>query len=112
MGGPGGRGYLWGAAVGALLVNYGYSALTSDMPRAWPFFEGGMFLAVVMLFPSGLVGLWEQFEREIPGRTPPMGCVRTAAGLSRADRLSERLALVASRLRFVGVRGCGGDSHT
>jgi urea transport system permease protein len=61
----GGRGYLWGAAVGALLVNYGYSVLTSDMPRAWPFFEGGMFLAVVMLFPSGLVGLWEQFEREI-----------------------------------------------
>jgi len=61
----GGRGYLWGAAVGALVVNYGYSVMTSDMPRAWPFFEGGMFLAVVMLFPSGLVGLWEQFERDI-----------------------------------------------
>ncbi len=61
----GGRRYLWGAAVGALVVNYGYSAMTSDMPRAWPFFEGGMFLAVVMLFPAGLVGLWKQFESEI-----------------------------------------------
>jgi urea transport system permease protein len=61
----GGRGHLWGAVVGALLVNYGYSVMTSDMPRAWPFFEGGMFLAVVMLFPSGLVGLWEQFEKDI-----------------------------------------------
>ena len=41
--------------------------MTSDMPRAWPFFEGGMFLAVVMLFPAGLVGLWQQFERDILG---------------------------------------------
>jgi urea ABC transporter permease protein UrtC len=63
----GGRGYLWGAAVGALVVNYGYSVMTSDMPRAWPFFEGGMFLAVVMLFPAGLVGLWQQFERDLMG---------------------------------------------
>lgn len=61
----GGRGYLWGAMAGALVVNYGYSIMTSDLPRAWPFFEGGMFLAVVMLFPSGLVGLWQQLEREI-----------------------------------------------
>lgn len=61
----GGRGYLWGAVVGALVVNYGYSIMTSDLPRAWPFFEGGMFLAVVLLFPSGLVGLWQQLEREI-----------------------------------------------
>jgi urea transport system permease protein len=61
----GGRGRLWGAMVGALLVNYAYSMTTSDMPRAWPFLEGGMFLAVVVLFPSGLVGLWDRFEREI-----------------------------------------------
>jgi len=61
----GGRGRLWGAMAGALLVNYAYSITTSDMPRAWPFLEGGMFLAVVMLFPSGLVGLWDRFEQEI-----------------------------------------------
>lgn len=61
----GGRGHLWGAMVGALVVNYGYSVMTSDMPKAWPFFEGGMFVAVVMFFPTGLVGLWKQLEREI-----------------------------------------------
>jgi urea transport system permease protein len=61
----GGRGRLWGAMIGALLVNYAYSITTSDMPRAWPFLEGGMFLAVVVLFPSGLVGLWDKFEREM-----------------------------------------------
>jgi hypothetical protein len=61
----GGRGRLWGAMLGALLVNYAYSITTSDMPRAWPFLEGGMFIAVVLLFPSGLVGLWDRFERDI-----------------------------------------------
>ena len=61
----GGRGRLWGAMLGALLVNYAYSITTSDMPRAWPFLEGGMFLAVVLLFPSGLVALWDKFERDI-----------------------------------------------
>ena len=61
----GGRGRLWGAMAGALIVNYAYSITTSDMPRAWPFLEGGMFLIVVMLFPSGLVGLWDRFEQDI-----------------------------------------------
>jgi urea transport system permease protein len=61
----GGRGRLWGAMAGALIVNYAYSITTSDMPSAWPFLEGGMFIAVVMLFPSGLVGLWDGFESDI-----------------------------------------------
>jgi urea transport system permease protein len=61
----GGRGRLWGAMAGALIVNYAYSITTSDMPSAWPFLEGGMFIAVVMLFPSGLVGLWDGLESDI-----------------------------------------------
>jgi urea transport system permease protein len=65
----GGRGRLWGGVFGALIVNYGYSVMTSDMPRAWPFLEGGMFLAVVLLFPSGLVGLWERFEEQMAATT-------------------------------------------
>lgn len=71
----GGRGRLWGAMAGALLVNYAYSITTSDMPRAWPFLEGGMFLAVVMLFPSGLVGLWDKFEEDIASRARVSGIV-------------------------------------
>lgn len=69
----GGRGRLWGAMVGALLVNYAYSIATSDMPRAWPFLEGGMFIAVVMFFPTGLVGLWEAFEQDIVSGTRVSG---------------------------------------
>ncbi|MEW6529884.1 MAG: urea ABC transporter permease subunit UrtC [Thermodesulfobacteriota bacterium] len=75
----GGRGRLWGALAGALLVNYAYSIMTSDMPRAWPFLEGGMFLAVVLLFPNGLVALWDRFERDISGGVPLHGLLAAVA---------------------------------
>ena len=42
----GGRGTLSGPILGALVVNYGYSYLTSRAPDAWPFALGGSFLAV------------------------------------------------------------------
>src|SRR5690606_11690508 len=60
----GGRGRLWGAVIGALLANFTYSALTSDMPRAWPFIQGGLFLAA-LAFPTGMTELWRRLEREV-----------------------------------------------
>ena len=63
----GGRGRLWGAIVGSLLVNYTYAALTSDLPAVWPFVQGAMFLAVVLLFPGGLVSLWDGVEKAVAG---------------------------------------------
>ncbi|MGC8604648.1 MAG: urea ABC transporter permease subunit UrtC, partial [Desulfomonilaceae bacterium] len=69
----GGRGRLWGAMAGALLVNYAYSITTSDMPKAWPFLEGGMFMTVVLFFPSGLVGLWDRFEEDVASGARVLG---------------------------------------
>lgn len=71
----GGRGRLWGAVCGALLVNYAYSIMTSDMPRAWPFFQGGMFVAVVLFFPGGLVSLWDKFEEDLRAGASAWGIV-------------------------------------
>lgn len=82
----GGRGRLWGAIFGALLVNYTYSILTSDAPSAWPFIQGGMFLAVVLFFPHGFVGLWDRVEEE----------VRRGAGVGRT-------ALVAAPIVTISV---------
>ncbi len=53
----GGRGTLVGAIIGAVGVNFGRSILTNYFPELWPFFLGGLFIAVVLLFPDGLVGL-------------------------------------------------------
>jgi urea transport system permease protein len=60
----GGRGRLWGAIIGALLANFTYSALTSDMPRAWPFIQGGLFL-VALAVPNGVSELWNRLETEV-----------------------------------------------
>jgi len=56
----GGRGTLIGAVVGAVGVNWARSILTSSFPDLWPFFLGGLFIAVVLLIPDGLVGLWRR----------------------------------------------------
>jgi urea transport system permease protein len=53
----GGRGTLIGAIIGAVGVNLARSLLTNYFPELWPFFLGGLFVAVVLLFPDGLVGL-------------------------------------------------------
>jgi urea transport system permease protein len=56
----GGRGTLIGAVIGAVGVNLGRSILTNHFPDLWPFFLGGLFVAVVLLFPDGLVGLFRR----------------------------------------------------
>jgi urea transport system permease protein len=53
----GGRGTLWGAVIGAVSINWLRSVLTATYPTLWPIILGGLFVAVVMFFPSGLMGL-------------------------------------------------------
>ena len=55
----GGRMSLIGAVYGSLLVNYGKSVFSETFPELWLYLMGGLFIAVVMLFPNGLAGLWE-----------------------------------------------------
>jgi urea transport system permease protein len=53
----GGRGTLYGAIIGAVLVNYAKTVLTGLMPDAWLFCLGGAFILVTLLMPDGIVGL-------------------------------------------------------
>lgn len=53
----GGRGTLVGAVLGAIGVNWLRSVLTESYPDLWLFVLGGLFVAVVMAFPDGIVGL-------------------------------------------------------
>ncbi len=56
----GGRGTLYGAVVGALLVNYAKTYFTTAFPDIWLFFLGALFVLVTILLPRGLVGLFSQ----------------------------------------------------
>ena len=53
----GGRGTLTGAVLGALLVNYAKTFFTSGaLAPYWLFMLGGLFVAVTLLLPRGIVG--------------------------------------------------------
>ncbi len=56
----GGRGSLVGAILGAFAVNGAKSWLTSYAPELWLFILGGIFVAVTLFLPRGIVGLFGQ----------------------------------------------------
>jgi urea transport system permease protein len=57
----GGRGTLTGAALGAILVNYGKTTFTSGMLAPyWLFALGGLFVLVTLFLPKGIVGTIQQ----------------------------------------------------
>ena len=53
----GGRGTLYGALIGAIVVSYAKTRFTAIMPEAWLFALGGLFVLVTLLLPKGLAGL-------------------------------------------------------
>jgi urea transport system permease protein len=54
----GGRGSLLGAVYGTLLVNFGKTFFSERFPQLWLFLIGALFIAVVMVFPNGIAGIW------------------------------------------------------
>jgi urea transport system permease protein len=59
----GGRMSLVGAVYGAILVNLGKTYFSESLPNLWLFLMAAMFIGVVMAFPNGLAGLYEQYVR-------------------------------------------------
>ncbi|MDD5267853.1 MAG: urea ABC transporter permease subunit UrtC [Methylococcales bacterium] len=60
----GGRGTLYGAIIGAVLVNYSKTVLTGLMPEIWLFALGAVFIVVTLLLPDGIVGLLKRRLQE------------------------------------------------
>ncbi len=86
----GGRGTLLGPIVGAFGVNWMQSILTTTYPDLWLLVLGGMFIAVVLFFPDGVVGAVQRLvDRFTAGgaRRPAM-----AAGPPRLAEDAERPA--------------------
>ena len=62
----GGRGTLYGAALGAVVVNYAKTTLTGAMPEVWLFALGALFVLVTLALPKGIVGAWQRLRRSPP----------------------------------------------
>ena len=65
----------------------GPERLTNHFPDLWPFFLGGLFIAVVLMFPDGLVGLFRKLnDRCLPRR----GIRRSSRPARRSRALHDR----------------------
>jgi len=66
----GGRGTLGGAALGAFIINGAKSWFTVWAPEVWLFFLGGLFVAVTLFLPNGLVSIGERLRLRVKGKAP------------------------------------------
>jgi urea transport system permease protein len=57
----GGRGTLYGAIAGAVLVNYAKTAFSTALPSAWLYFLGLLFVLTTLFLPQGFIGLGRRF---------------------------------------------------
>ena len=78
----GGRGTLYGAVVGALLVNFAKTWFTGVLPEVWLFALGALFVIVTVFLPKGLVGLYDQIMKK---RKPPVGEAKKEDGRGAAQ---------------------------
>jgi urea transport system permease protein len=61
----GGRMSVIGAVFGTLLVNFAKTFFSEQYPDLWLFLMGATFIAVVLLFPDGLAGLYERYGKPL-----------------------------------------------
>lgn len=101
----GGRMSLVGAVYGSLLVNYGKSYFSETLPELWLFLMGGLFVAVVMLFPNGLAGLAGQFNAWRARRRGASGGAGATAGACPSVAPGGVWRRLATRLRGASATG-------
>lgn len=58
----GGRGTLYGAVIGAFIVNYAKTFFTGVFPEYWLFMLGALFVVSTMYLPNGIVGLVDRWK--------------------------------------------------
>ena len=66
MSAVGGRGTLYGAAAGAVIVNYAKTYFTAAIPELWLYALGTMFVVVTLFLPRGVVGLADRISWRRP----------------------------------------------
>jgi urea transport system permease protein len=73
----GGRTSILGAIYGALTINWARTEFSEQLPQAWLFAMGSLFILVVVAFPDGLAGVYRRYldplvDRVLPGRRVPV----------------------------------------
>ena len=64
----GGRASLLGPAIGAIAVGYGQSTLSEQYPTNWVYFQGLLFIVVILFLPGGVASLGSRLRALVPDR--------------------------------------------
>ena len=79
----GGRGTLFGAVIGAVLVNYAKTYFTGAFAEIWLFLLGGLFVLSTLYLPKGIIGLWQQASDKLTDKL----AARKANALPEGERI-------------------------
>lgn len=75
----GGRSSLLGPALGAIAVGFGQSSLSEKFPTQWTYFQGALFILVMLFLPAGIASIWPKLKALWPNRTARAGSTGVAA---------------------------------
>jgi urea transport system permease protein len=64
----GGRASLLGPALGAIAVGYGQTTLSEEFPTQWTYFQGGLFIVVLLFLPLGIASVGPKLRSLVPRR--------------------------------------------
>ena len=67
----GGRSSLLGPALGAIAVGFGQSSLSEKFPTQWTYFQGALFILVMLFLPAGIASIWPKLKALVPTRSAP-----------------------------------------
>ncbi|WP_394702519.1 urea ABC transporter permease subunit UrtC [uncultured Cohaesibacter sp.] len=81
----GGRGTLIGPIIGAITVNLGKSWFTAQFPEYWLFVLGGLFVAVTLFMPKGILGSLSSLTGKIKSLTSSPAAPSVDAGDMRKE---------------------------
>lgn len=82
----GGRGTLWGALLGAVVVNWARVTVSGVRPDDWQYLQGALFVAVLAFAPGGIAGVlrtgWRSLTGVVDRRREPMQAVPDELGVA------------------------------
>ena len=64
----GGRGTLYGAVIGAVVVNWAHTSFSEHFASGWLYLQGALFVLVIAFAPKGLSGLWRSGRDALAAR--------------------------------------------
>src|SRR5690606_13330104 len=75
----GGRASLLGPAIGAIAVGYGQSSLSEQFPTQWTYFQGGLFIVVLLFRPYGITSILPKLKDLVTRACPSRSAARTTS---------------------------------